>query len=171
MLNRMKRRITRRETYGLIERIREEVPGIHLRTTFMVGHPGETDGDFDQLTAFVEEMRFERMGAFAYSHEAGTYSFLHYQDQIPEEVKLERLDTLMNIQQSIAAEISEAKVGKTLKTVIDRKEGDYYVGRTEFDSPEVDPEILIKSGKRLRIGNFYNVLVEKADIFDLYGKI
>ncbi|MDR1097890.1 MAG: 30S ribosomal protein S12 methylthiotransferase RimO [Tannerella sp.] len=170
MLNRMRRRITRRETYDLIERIREEVPGIHLRTTFMVGHPGETDGDFDELTAFVEEMRFERMGAFAYSHEAETYSFLHYQNQIPEEVKQKRLDTLMNIQQSIAAEISEAKVGKTVKTVIDRKEGDYYVGRTEFDSPEVDPEVLIKSEKHLRIGNFYNVLIEKADIFDLYGK-
>ncbi|MDR1222538.1 MAG: 30S ribosomal protein S12 methylthiotransferase RimO [Tannerella sp.] len=170
MLNRMRRRITRQETYDLIGRIREEVPGIHLRTTFMVGHPGETDDDFDELTAFVEEMRFERMGAFAYSHEAETYSFLHYQDQIPEEVKQKRLDTLMNIQQSIAAEISEAKVGKTVKTVIDRKEGDYYVGRTEFDSPEVDPEVLIKSEKHLRIGNFYNVLIEKADIFDLYGK-
>jgi ribosomal protein S12 methylthiotransferase len=137
----------------------------------MVGHPGETEDDFDELTAFVEEMRFERMGAFTYSHEAGTYSFLHYQDDIPKEVKQRRLDTLMNIQQSIAAEISETKVGKTMKTVIDRKEGDYYVGRTEFDSPEVDTEVLIKSEKRLCAGNFYKVLIEKADIFDLYGKV
>jgi ribosomal protein S12 methylthiotransferase len=171
ILTSMRRKITHRETHDLIGRIREEVPGIHLRTTFMVGHPDETDDDFDELTAFVEEMRFERMGAFAYSHEAGTYSFLHYRDHIPEEVKQKRLDTLMNIQQSIAAEMSEAKVGKTVKTVIDRKEGDYYVGRTEFDSPEIDPEILIESKKHLRPGNFYNVLIEKADIFDLYGKI
>ncbi|HCC50822.1 MAG TPA: 30S ribosomal protein S12 methylthiotransferase RimO [Porphyromonadaceae bacterium] len=171
MLKYMRRKITRRETYDLIERIREEVPGIHLRTTFMVGHPGETDDDFDELTAFVEEIRFERMAAFAYSHEAGTYAFLHYRDRIPEEVKQKRLDALMNIQQSIAAEMSEAKVGKTVKTIVDRKEGDYYVGRTEFDSPEVDTEVLIKSEKRLHTGKFYNVLIEKADVFDLYGKI
>ncbi|MDR0742914.1 MAG: 30S ribosomal protein S12 methylthiotransferase RimO [Tannerella sp.] len=171
VLKYMKRKITRRQTYELIERIREEVPGIHLRTTFMVGHPGETEDDFDELTAFVEEMRFERMGAFAYSHEAGSYSFLHYQDDVPEKIKQRRLDTLMNVQQSIAAEINEAKVGKVMKTIIDRKEGDYYVGRTEFDSPEVDPEVLIKSEKRLCAGKFYKIRIEKADIFDLYGKI
>ena len=125
VLKYMRRQVTHRKTVGLIERIREEVPGIHLRTTFMVGHPGETEDDFDELTAFVEEMRFERMGAFAYSHEAGTYSFLHYADDIPGEVKQRRLDTLMNIQQSIAAEISESKVGRTFKTGIDRKEEDY----------------------------------------------
>jgi ribosomal protein S12 methylthiotransferase len=171
VLSCMRRKITRRKTCELIERIREEVPGIHLRTTFMVGHPGETEDDFDELTAFVEAMRFERMGAFAYSHEAGSYSYLYYQDTIPEEVKLRRLDTLMKIQQSVAADINETKVGKTLKTVIDRKEGDYYVGRTEFDSPEVDPEVLIRSEKRLRTGHFYNVRIEQADTFDLYGKL
>ncbi|MDR1525717.1 MAG: 30S ribosomal protein S12 methylthiotransferase RimO [Tannerella sp.] len=171
VLSLMRRRITRRETYELIDRIRREAPGIHLRTTFMVGHPGETEDDFNELTAFVEEMRFERMGAFAYSHEAGTYSYLHYKDDIPDEVKQRRLDALMNIQQSIAAEINETKVGKIMKTVIDRKEGDYYVGRTEFDSPEIDPEVLIKSGRRLRTGDFYKVLIEEADFFELYAKV
>jgi ribosomal protein S12 methylthiotransferase len=171
ILKLMRRRITRRETCELIERIREEVPGIHLRTTFMVGHPGETDDDFDELTAFAEEMRFERMGAFAYSHEAGTYSYLHYKDDIPDEIKQRRLDTLMNIQQSIAAEINETKTGKTMKVIIDRKEGDYYAGRTEFDSPEIDPEVLVKSDRRLRIGNFYNAFIEESDTFELYGKV
>jgi ribosomal protein S12 methylthiotransferase len=171
MLRLMRRRITRPETYELIERIREEVPGIHLRTTFMVGHPGETEDDFDELTAFAEEIRFERMGAFAYSHEAGTYSCLHYKNDVPDEIKQRRLDTLMNIQQSIAAEINETKAGKTLKVIIDHKEGDYYVGRTEFDSPEIDPEVFVKSDRRLRIGNFYNALIEDADTFELYGKV
>jgi ribosomal protein S12 methylthiotransferase len=171
VLRYMRRKITRRETLELIDRIRREVPGIHLRTTFMVGHPGETEDDFDELSAFVREMRFERMGAFAYSHESGTYSFHHYRDAIPAEVKLRRLDSLMNIQQSIAAEINESKVGMTMTTVIDRKEGDYYVGRTEYDSPEVDPEVLIKCEKRLRPGNFYRIRIEKADVFDLYGSV
>jgi ribosomal protein S12 methylthiotransferase len=170
MLSAMRRRITRRETCELIGRIRSEVPGIHLRTTFMVGHPGETDGDFDELTAFVEEMRFERMGAFAYSHEAGSYAGVHYRDDVPDGVKRQRLDTLMLIQQSIAAEINESKVGRTLKTVIDRKEGDYYVGRTAFDSPEVDPEVFITSDRKLRAGDFCDTLIETADIFELYGK-
>ncbi|MDR1381950.1 MAG: 30S ribosomal protein S12 methylthiotransferase RimO [Tannerella sp.] len=171
ILKLMHRRITRLETCELIERIREEVPGIHLRTTFMVGHPGETEDDFDELTAFVEKTRFERMGAFAYSHEAETWSYLHYKDDIPDEIKQRRLDTLMSMQQSIAAGISEAKTGKILKTVIDRREGDYYVGRTEFDSPEIDPEVFVKSDRRLRVGNFYSVLIEEADVFELYGKV
>ncbi|MDR2774747.1 MAG: 30S ribosomal protein S12 methylthiotransferase RimO [Tannerella sp.] len=171
VLRYMRRRITRRETYELIGRIREEVPGIHLRTTFMVGHPGETDDDFDELTAFAEEIRFERMGAFAYSHEAGTYSHFHYNDNIPDDVKQRRLDTLMSIQQSIAAEINETKVGKTMKIIIDRKEGDYYVGRTEFDSPEIDPEVFVKNDGRLRIGSFYNALITAADVFELYGEV
>ncbi len=170
MLKKMRRNITREETYELIRTIRQEVPGIHLRTTLMVGHPGETEDDFDELTAFAEDTRFERMGAFAYSHETGTYSYNHYQDNISDEIKQRRLDILMSIQQSIAAEVNEGKVGKTMKTIIDRKEGDYYVGRTEFDSPEVDPEVLIKSDKSLHIGNIYNVFIEKADIFELYGK-
>lgn len=170
MLKKMRRNITREETYELIRRIREEVPGIHLRTTLMVGHPGETEADFDELTAFAEEMRFERMGAFAYSHETGTYAWKHYKDEVPEAIKQRRLDTLMNLQQSIAAEISEQKIGKTMKTIIDRKEGDYYVGRTAYDSPEVDPEVLIKSDKRLRIGDFYEIHIERADLFELYGK-
>jgi ribosomal protein S12 methylthiotransferase len=171
VLKYMRRRITRRETYELIKRIREEVPGIHLRTTFMVGHPGEMEDDFDELTTFAEEIRFERMGAFAYSHEAGTYSYLHYNDNIPDDVKQRRLDTLMNIQQSISAEINETKVGKTMKIIIDRKEGDYYVGRTAFDSPEIDLEALIKSDERLRIGGFCNALIMAADAFELYGKV
>jgi ribosomal protein S12 methylthiotransferase len=135
----------------------------------MVGHPGETEEDFNELTAFVEEMRFERMGAFAYSHEAGTYSYLHYKDDVPAEVKQRRLDALMHVQQSIAAEMNEAKVGKIMKTVIDRREGDYYAGRTEFDSPEIDPEVLIRSDRRLRPGSFYDVQIEKADFFELYA--
>ena len=171
MLKKMRRNTTREETYELIHKVRQEVPGIHLRTTLMVGHPGETEEDFDELTAFAEDMRFERLGAFAYSHETGTYSYNHYDDDVPDEVKQQRLDTLMNIQQSIAAEISDKKVGKTMKTIIDRKDGDYYIGRTEFDSPEVDPEVLIISEKRLKIGGLYNVFIEKNDIFELYGKI
>ena len=171
MLKKMRRNATREETYELIRRIRQEVPGIHLRTTLMVGHPGETEDDFDELTAFAEEIRFERLGAFAYSHETGTYSYKHYNDDITDEVKQRRLDTLMNIQQSIAVEINREKVGKILKTIIDRKDGDYYVGRTEFDSPEVDPEVLIKSDKCLRTGNFYNTLIEREELFELYGKV
>jgi ribosomal protein S12 methylthiotransferase len=171
MLKKMRRNITREETYDLIRQIRHEVPGIHLRTTLMVGHPDETEEDFDELTAFAEEIRFERLGAFAYSHETATFSYNHYEDNIPDEVKQRRLDTLMNIQQSIAAEVSDEKIGKTMKTIIDRKDGEYYVGRTEFDSPEVDPEVLIMSDKRLKIGSFYDVFIEKNDIFELYGKI
>jgi ribosomal protein S12 methylthiotransferase len=171
MLKKMRRNITREETYELLRRIRKEVPGIYLRTTLMVGHPGETEADFDELTAFAEEMRFERMGAFAYSHEAGTYAWEHYKDSVPKAVKQRRLDTLMNLQQSIAAEISEQKVGTTVKIIVDRREGDYYVGRTAYDSPDVDPEVLIKSDKRLRIGSFYDVVIECANIFELYGKM
>ena len=169
MLKKMRRNITREETYELIERIRLEVPGIHLRTTLMVGHPGETDDDFDELTGFVEKICFERLSAFTYSHETGTYSYKHYNDDIPDKLKQFRIDTLMSIQQSIAAENSRKKVGKTMKTIIDRKEGDYYVGRTEYDSPEIDPEVLITSDRRLNIGSFYNVFIERDDIFELYG--
>lgn len=172
MLSRMRRHVTKEETYRLIEGFRKEVPGIHLRTTLMVGHPGETEDDFEQLKEFVKVAKFDRMGAFAYSEEEGTFSAENYDDDIPQEVKQKRLDELMALQQEISGELSHQKIGKTFKVIIDRKEGDYYVGRTEFDSPEVDPEVLIKDdGKRLKEGHFYNVLIEDADDFDLYGRI
>lgn len=172
MLSRMRRHVTKEETYKLIDEFRREVPGIHLRTTLMVGHPGETEEDFEQLKEFVKIAKFDRMGAFAYSEEEGTYSAENYDDDVPQEVKQKRLDELMAIQQEISAELSHKKIGKTFKVIIDRKEGDYYVGRTEFDSPEVDPEVLIKNeGKKLREGNFYDVVIEDADDFDLYGRV
>lgn len=172
MLTAMRRHITSDETYRLIERLRSEVPGIHLRTTLMVGFPGETEDDFARLKQFVRDVRFERMGAFAYSEEDGTYAAEHYEDNVPQEVKQARLDELMSIQQEISAEKSAEKVGKAYKVIIDRKEGEYYVGRTEYDSPEVDPEVLIKAGTRqLTIGDFYEVKVSDADDFDLYGEV
>ena len=170
MLSRMRRHVTKEETYELVRRLREEVPGIHIRTTLMVGFPGETDEDFEELKAFVKWARFERMGAFAYSEEEGTFSAEHYQDDVPEEVKLARLDKLMHIQQNISAELEAEKVGQTLKVIIDRQEGDYYVGRTEFCSPEVDPEVLIPvEERRLKIGAFYDVQITDSEEFDLYG--
>ena len=172
MLTRMRRHVSKDETYALIEKFRKEVPGIHLRTTLMVGFPGETETDFEELKEFVQKARFDRMGAFAYSEEEGTYAAETYEDSISSEVKQARLDELMAIQQEISAELSTAKIGQELKVVIDRKEGEYYIGRTQFDSPEVDPEVLIKSeGKRLFAGHFYRVLITDADDFDLYGKI
>lgn len=172
MLTAMRRHITSDETYRLIERLRSEVPGIHLRTTLMVGFPGETEDDFARLKQFVRDVRFERMGAFAYSEEDGTYAAEHYEDNVPQEVKQARLDELMSIQQEISAEKAAEKVGKAYKVIIDRKEGEYYVGRTEYDSPEVDPEVLIKAGTRqLIIGDFYEVKVSDADDFDLYGEV
>jgi ribosomal protein S12 methylthiotransferase len=169
MLERMRRNITRAGTYELLEHIRKEVPGIHLRTTLMVGHPGETEADFEELANFVREMRFERMGAFTYSHEEGTWAHKHYKDDVPPEVKQERLDYLMRIQENISAEIQAGKEGSILKVIIDRKEGGYYVGRTEFDSPEVDTEVLVEDEK-LEIGRFYSVRIHKSEAFDLYGK-
>ena len=170
MLSRMCRHVTKEETYELVRRLREEVPGIHIRTTLMVGFPGETDEDFEELKAFVKWARFERMGAFAYSEEEGTFSAEHYQDDVPEEVKLARLDKLMHIQQNISAELEAEKIGQTLKVIIDRQEGDYYVGRTEFCSPEVDPEVLIPvEERRLKIGAFYDVQITDSEEFDLYG--
>ena len=172
MLERMKRHVTKAETYELIERIRREVPGIHIRTTLMVGFPGETDEDFEELMEFTRWARFERMGAFAYSEEEGTYSGDHYQDDVPEDVKQKRLDRLMRLQQDISAEIEARKIGQTLPVIIDRKEGNWYVGRTEFCSPEVDPEVLIPAdGKRLRTGQFYQVKITDAEEFDLYGQV
>ena len=170
MLSRMHRHVTKEETYELVRRLREEVPGIHIRTTLMVGFPGETDEDFEELKAFVKWARFERMGAFAYSEEEGTYSAEHYQDDVPEEVKQSRLDKLMRIQQNISAELEAEKVGQKLKVIIDRREGDYYVGRTEYCSPEVDPEVLIPVDERkLTLGEFYDVCITDSEEFDLYG--
>lgn len=169
MLERMQRHVTKKDTYELVERLRREVPGIHLRTTLMVGFPGETEEDFRELVEFTKWARFERMGAFAYSEEEGTYSAVNYTDDVPPEVKRQRLDKLMRIQQNISAEIEGAKVGKTIRVVIDREEGDYYVGRTEFCSPEVDPEVLIPIGEHLTVGQFYDVLVTDAEEFDLYA--
>lgn len=172
LLDKMHRHVTKEETIQLIRQIRERVPGIHLRTTFMVGFPGETDEDFQELMDFVRWARFERMGAFAYSEEDGTYSALNYQDDIPESVKEERLGKLMALQQEISAEIEAEKVGKTLPVIIDRKEGEYYIGRTEYCSPEVDPEVLIKaSTKRLRVGEFYQVRIIDTEEFDIYGEV
>lgn len=170
MLSRMQRHVTSQETYELIRRMRQEVPGIHLRTTLMVGFPGETDEDFQQLVDFTKWARFERMGAFAYSEEEGTYSAAHYEDDVPEEVKQQRLDRLMRVQQRISSEIEAEKVGSVLRVIIDRQEGDYYIGRTEFCSPEVDPEVLIPVAERkLKPGEFYQVRVTDSEEFDIYA--
>ncbi len=169
MLNRMVRHVTKEETYELVRKIREEVPGIHLRTTLMVGFPGETDEDFQELLDFTRWARFERMGAFAYSEEDGTYSAKHYKDDVPADVKQARLDRLMRIQQHISAEIEAAKIGQVLRVIIDRTEGDWFIGRSEFCSPEVDPEVLIPLKENLTIGEFYDVKVTSAEEFDLYA--
>lgn len=172
MLKAMRRHVTKAETYDLINRLRAEVPGIHIRTTFMVGFPGETDEDFEELMEFTRWARFERMGAFAYSEEEDTYGGMNYEDDVPEEVKQRRLDRLMALQQQISAEIEAEKVGQRLQVVIDRKEGNYYVGRTEFCSPEVDPEVLIPAAeRRLRVGCFYDVEITDSEEFDLYATV
>ena len=161
MLLRMHRHVTKQETMDFIRTLREKV----------VGFPGETEEDFNELMDFVRWARFERMGAFAYSHEEGTYSALHYEDDVPQEVKQQRLDKLMALQQEISAEIEAEKIGQTLKVIIDRKEGEYYIGRSEFCSPDVDPEVLIQAELPLIIGNFYDVKITAADEFDLYGDV
>lgn len=171
MLSRMHRHVTKAETIELLHTIRERVPEIHLRTTLMVGFPGETEEDFNELVNFVREMRFERMGAFAYSEEEGTYSANNYEDDVPQEVKQRRLDKLMAVQQEISAEVEAEKVGKVMTVIIDRKEGEYYIGRTEFCSPEVDPEVLVHATKRLRVGCFYQVKITSSEEFDLYAEI
>lgn len=170
MLQLMHRHVTKEETIALIHTIRERVPGINIRTTLMVGFPGETDEDFEELMDFVREERFERMGAFAYSEEEGTYSTEHYADDVPAEVKQERLDRLMALQEEISADVEAAKVGTTMKVIVDRREGDYYVARSEFCSPEVDPEVLIPANeRRLIVGNFYDVLITGSDDYDLFA--
>ena len=172
ILTRMHRHVTKQETIEMIERMRREVPGICLRTTLMVGFPGETEEDFQELLDFTRWARFDRMGAFAYSAEEGTWSGDKYEDDVPEEVKQRRLDKLMRIQQNISAELEAEKVGRTMKVIIDRREGDYYIGRTEYCSPEVDPEVLIEvKGKKLTIGEFYDVTITDSEEFDLYGEV
>ncbi|MDR3340494.1 MAG: 30S ribosomal protein S12 methylthiotransferase RimO [Candidatus Symbiothrix sp.] len=171
MLKIMRRNISKAETVELLQQIRQEVPDIHLRTTMMVGHPGETEADFADLLAFVREMRFERLGAFPYSEEEGTYSGRHYKDDIEPEIKNQRMEELMSVQEQIAAEISENKVGQTLKVIIDREESDFYIGRTEYDSPEVDTEVLIGKNKKLVPGTFYPVKITGTQSFDLFGII
>lgn len=171
MLKVMRRNITKEQTYELIKRIRQEVPGIHLRTTLLVGHPGETDEDIAELKEFMQFAKFERLGAFAYSNEEGTHAYETYSDNIPEETKQERLNEIMALQQTISSEINQSKIGKTFKVMIDRIEGENYIGRTEFDSPEVDPEVLIPVGTSgVRIGEFYQAGIINATEFDLYAK-
>ena len=171
VLSNMRRHIDKEETYALLQKIRSEVPGINIRTTLMVGFPGEGEAEFEELKEFVKKARFERMGAFAYSEEDGTFAAQHYEDTIPDDIKQSRLDEIMALQQEISAEINESKVGKTLVAVIDREEDEYYVGRTEFDSPEVDPEVLISKERELKIGEFYKVEITEAMPYDLIGKI
>lgn len=171
MLQKMQRRIDHKSTLALIERIRREVPGIHLRTTLMVGHPGESEDDFRALKQFVRELRFERMGAFAYSDEEGTYAHRHYTDDVPQEIKQARLDELMGIQQEISASLNQAKIGQVHRIIIDREEPDFYIARTQFDSPEVDPEVFIDKTQTLTIGEFYDAYIYDAGMYDLYGKI
>lgn len=172
VLDRMHRNTTKEETMELITRLRNEVPGICLRTTLMVGFPGETEEEYKELIDFVKWARFDRMGAFAYSEEEGTYSAKHYEDNVPEEIKQARLEKLMRIQQRISGEIMEQTVGNTMKVIVDRREGDYYVCRSEFSSPEVDPEILVPvTEKRLRSGCFYDVTITGAEEFDLYATV
>ncbi len=172
VLNNMSRHIDKEQTYSLVRTIREKVPGIHLRTTLMVGFPGEGDQGFQELKEFVRWAKFERMGAFAYSEEDGTPAERKFSDDVDEETKQARLSELMALQQTVSEEIQQQKVGTVMKVIIDRKEGDYYIGRTEFDSPEVDPEVLIKSENiPIQIGQFYNVRITDADEFDLYASL
>ncbi|MBR6251498.1 MAG: 30S ribosomal protein S12 methylthiotransferase RimO [Bacteroidales bacterium] len=173
MLKTMHRHITKQQTLDLLSRIRSEVPGIHIRTTFICGHPGETEKDHEELMQFVESQRFERMGAFTYSHEEDTYAWKHYKDDIPEENKERYKDDIMELQSSISTEINEQKVGSVMRVIIDRynKDENIYYGRTEFDSPEVDGEVLIKGDKKMTVGNFYDVRITSADQYDLFGEL
>ena len=171
VLTNMRRHITRSQTLQFIERVRREVPGIHLRTTLMVGFPGEGEKEFEELKAFVEEARFERMGAFAYSQEEGTYAAEHFADDIPADVKQSRLDEIMELQEQISLDVNEAKVGSTMRVIIDSEDEDYYVGRTEFDSPEVDPEVLIAKNQPLTIGEFYDVTITEALPYELIAEV
>ena len=171
VLKNMRRHITKEETLALIRTIREKVPGIHIRTTLMVGFPGDTEDAFNELKEFVREAKFERMGAFAYCEEDDTYAAKNFSDSIPQEVKESRLEEIMTIQEDVALESNQSKIGKTMTVVIDREEPDYFVGRTEFDSPEVDPEVLIDKDDRLTVGNFYDVEITDALPFELMARL
>jgi ribosomal protein S12 methylthiotransferase len=166
----MKRSHNRNETVAILNKLRNELPDAVIRTTLIAGHPGETEEDFLELKNFIIDFRFDRLGVFAYSHEEDTFSYLMYKDDIPEEVKQSRVSELMDVQQNISAELNEAYVGRTFKVIIDRKEGEFFIGRTEFDSPEVDQEILITNEYNLKPGNFYNILITKSIEFDLFGE-
>jgi ribosomal protein S12 methylthiotransferase len=170
MLKLMRRGITREKTEALIHSIRDKVPDIALRTTLIVGHPGETEALFDETYEFVEKIRFDRLGAFQYSHEDNTHSFT-MPDDIDPEVKQERADAIMELQQGISAELNQEKIGKTFKVLFDRKEGGYFIGRTEFDSPEVDNEVLVPASQYVRLGDYAQVKVTSAEEFDLYGEV
>ncbi|RHV95610.1 30S ribosomal protein S12 methylthiotransferase RimO [Odoribacter sp. OF09-27XD] len=171
MLQTMRRGVSKEQTISLVNKIRKEVPGIFLRTTLMAGHPGETEKDFEELCAFVREMKFERLGVFAYSHEEDTYCDKYYKDDVPLKVKKRRTEKIMEIQREISREVNDSMIGKTMRVLIDRKEEDYYIGRTEYDSPEVDPEVLIHSDKLLKIGEFYDVKITGAYDYDLTGEV
>ena len=170
MLKMMKRSHDRKETIAILNKLRNEIPGAVIRTTLIAGHPGETEQDFIDLKDFISGFRFDRLGVFAYSHEEDTYSYKEYKDEISEETKESRVAELMEIQQNISAELNESAVGQTFKVIIDRKEGEFFIGRTEFDSPEIDQEVLIGSEHKLIPGNFYNILITKSTEFDLYGE-
>ncbi len=171
MLKAMRRNVSKADTYKLIERIRKDVPNIHLRTTLITGHPGETEQDFKEMLEFVKEARFERLGVFPYSHEEDTFAFRNYKDDVPDEVKQERADEIMAVQEQISWELNQKKIGSSCKVIVDREEEDYFIGRTEFDSPEVDPEVLIEKNENIKIGEFCNVEITDAESYDLFGKI
>lgn len=171
VLKQMLRHVTTEETEALLQKIKEAVPGIAIRTTMLVGHPGETEEDFEQLKSFIQKHQFDRLGAFTYSHEEGTYGGQKYNDDIPEEVKQARQEELMGIQQIISSQLNTAKIGQTLQVIIDREDDEFYVGRTEFDSPEVDGEVLINKEVKLTRGQFYSIEITNSDEFDLYGKV
>lgn len=170
MLSAMKRTHNRKETEQLMVRFRKEIPDVAIRTTLIAGHPGETESDFSELKDYISKFKFDRLGVFAYSHEEDTYAFENYKDDIPQSIKKARVSELMEIQQNISAELNSAKTGNVYKVIIDRREGDYFIGRTEFDSPEVDHEVLIAIEHNLKPGSFYNILITESTDFDLYGK-
>ena len=169
MLDKMRRSHNREETLSILNRLRNEIPGSVIRTTLIAGHPGETEEDFNELRDFITNFRFDRLGVFAYSHEEDTYAFKEYDDEVPQDVKESRVAELMESQQNISSDLNEMSVGRIFKVIIDRKEGDFFVGRTEFDSPEIDQEVLIAEEFDLKPGNFYNILILKSTEFDLYG--
>jgi ribosomal protein S12 methylthiotransferase len=171
VLKNMLRHVTREETEALIRRIKDEVPGVALRTTMLVGFPGETETDFEELKSFITETKFERLGVFPYSNEEGTYAYKNFEDDVPEEEKQNRADEIMELQQQISAELNQQKIGKNFKVIIDRNEGEYYVGRTEYDSPEVDGEVLITSKENYMKGDFVNVKITGSEDYDLYGEV